>query len=174
METSSSFVFRAARIFDGESGHLRTGLELLVADGVIRQISESPITVNQGMEIVDCGGRVLMPGLIDAHVHVYASGLNVTRVARNPAHISCAFRGAFSAFEPGSGLHDSSGCWWRRRGPRNSYQRGIVARDASALLRRPVYFPDRRPRRLPAGRLRPANGVLWVPRGSTYCCGGRR
>lgn len=95
METSSSFVFRAARIFDGESGHLRTGLELLVADGVIRQISESPITVNQGMEIVDCGGRVLMPGLIDAHVHVYASGLNVTRVAQSPptylAHFAARF-----------------------------------------------------------------------------------
>jgi len=35
-------------------------------------------------EVVHCGGRVLMPGLIDAHVHVYLAGLNITRVAQTP------------------------------------------------------------------------------------------
>ncbi len=88
-------VFRSTRIFDGDSAHLRQGLEVLVADGVIRQISESPIPIAEGTEVVDCGGRVLMPGLIDAHVHVYAYGLNVTRVVQAPptyiAHFAAQF-----------------------------------------------------------------------------------
>jgi predicted amidohydrolase YtcJ len=74
----NSILFRSARIFDGETPNLRVGLEVLVADGVIRRVSESPIAVTEDIEVVDCGGRVLMPGLIDAHVHVYAYGLNMT------------------------------------------------------------------------------------------------
>jgi imidazolonepropionase-like amidohydrolase len=67
-------VFRAPRIFDGESAQVRQGAEVLVEAGVIRQISDTPVTVSDDCEVVDCGGRVLMPGLIDAHVHVYAPG----------------------------------------------------------------------------------------------------
>jgi imidazolonepropionase-like amidohydrolase len=89
------FVFRAARIFDGESAQLRQGAEVLVEAGVIRQISDTPVTVSDNCEVVDCGGRVLMPGLIDAHVHVYAAGLNVTRVVQSPptyiAHFATKF-----------------------------------------------------------------------------------
>jgi len=88
-------VLRSSRIFDGESAHLHQGLDVLVADGVVRQVSESPIPIAEGMEVVDCGGRVLMPGLIDAHVHVYAYGLNITRVVQAPptyiAHFAAQF-----------------------------------------------------------------------------------
>jgi len=92
---AKQIVFRSSRIFDGDSAALRQGTEVLVADGVIRQISNSPIAVGDDTEIVDCGGRVLMPGLIDAHVHVYASGLNVTRIVQSPptylAHFAARF-----------------------------------------------------------------------------------
>jgi imidazolonepropionase-like amidohydrolase len=88
-------LFRGARIFDGESAQLRTGADVLVEGGVIRQISEAPFTVGDDTEIVECGGRVLMPGLIDAHVHVYACGLNVGRVVQSPptyiAHFATRF-----------------------------------------------------------------------------------
>jgi imidazolonepropionase-like amidohydrolase len=92
---AKQIVFRSARIFDGESGDLHCGMEVLVAGGIIRQIAKSPIPVAEDTEIVDCGGRVLMPGLIDAHVHVYAYGLNVTRVVQAPptyvAHFAAQF-----------------------------------------------------------------------------------
>ncbi len=88
-------VFRGAKIFDGESAQLRTGADVLVSEGAIRQISDAPFTVGDDTEIVECGGRVLMPGLIDAHVHVYAFGLNVTRVVQAPptyvAHFATRF-----------------------------------------------------------------------------------
>ncbi len=90
---AKGFVFQSARVFDGESEVLRAGVNVFVEDGVICEISERP--PNPDTEVIDCGGRVLMPGLIDAHVHVYAAGLNITRVVQSPmsylAHFAAQF-----------------------------------------------------------------------------------
>lgn len=87
-------LFRNARIFDGDSETLREGFDLLVTGGAIIRIAPHPIEAAAD-DVVDCSGRVLMPGLIDAHVHVYAAGLNVTRVAQSPfsylAHFAAQF-----------------------------------------------------------------------------------
>jgi imidazolonepropionase-like amidohydrolase len=37
-----------------------------------------------GTEVIDCGGRVLMPGLIDAHIHAYFQDMNVNKLQRLP------------------------------------------------------------------------------------------
>ena len=90
-----SVLFRNARIFDGDSEVLLEGQDVLVADGLIRRISPRPLPTDEPADVVDCAGRVLMPGLIDAHVHVYAAGLNFTRVAQSPfsylAHFAARF-----------------------------------------------------------------------------------
>lgn len=92
-------LFRNARVFDGDSEVLREGCDVLVTGGVISRITPKPLAVtepaNEQIEVVECAGRVLMPGLIDAHVHVYAAGLNFTRVAQSPfsylAHFAARF-----------------------------------------------------------------------------------
>ena len=90
-----SIVFRGAQIFDGDSEILRQGLDVVVADGVIREITDRRVEADSFAEIIECGGRVLMPGLIDAHVHVYAAGLNLTRLVQSPmsylAHFATQF-----------------------------------------------------------------------------------
>lgn len=65
----AAILFRNARIFDGSAEQYRRG-DVLVEGAFIQTISEKPL---QGAfdEVVDVGGRVLMPGLIDNHVHVY-------------------------------------------------------------------------------------------------------
>jgi imidazolonepropionase-like amidohydrolase len=87
--------FRNARVFDGEGPHLRDGLDVLVVDGAIARISEHSPKVVEGVEWIDCSGRVLMPGLIDAHVHVYAASVNLGRVIQAPptylAHFAAHF-----------------------------------------------------------------------------------
>lgn len=89
-------VFRVARIFDGESETLRTNQNVVVDGGLISEISERPPGGDD--EVIDCGGRILMPGLIDAHVHVYAAGLNIVRVVQSPisylAHFAARFLSA--------------------------------------------------------------------------------
>jgi imidazolonepropionase-like amidohydrolase len=92
---ADKIVFRSARIFDGESETLGEGLDVVIADGVIREISARRLEPEPGMEVIDCHGRVLMPGLIDAHVHVYASGLNLVRVAQSPVSYLAHFAAQF-------------------------------------------------------------------------------
>jgi imidazolonepropionase-like amidohydrolase len=88
-------LFRGARVFDGWSETLADGRDVLVADGVVREISEKPLVARDGTDVIDCAGRVLMPGLIDAHVHVYAAAVNLASVVRAPqtyiAHYATRF-----------------------------------------------------------------------------------
>ena len=72
---------------------LRANANVFIEGNRIVEISERPGDV--GDEIVDCGGRVLMPGLIDAHVHVYAAGLNVVRVVQSPVSYLAHFAAQF-------------------------------------------------------------------------------
>jgi imidazolonepropionase-like amidohydrolase len=92
---SNSVLFRSARVFDGDSKNLHEGLDVAISNGIIREISERHVQADSSTEIIDCDGRVLMPGLIDAHVHVYAAGLNITRTAQAPmsylAHFAAQF-----------------------------------------------------------------------------------
>jgi imidazolonepropionase-like amidohydrolase len=91
----NQIIFRSAKIFDGESEKLRDGLDVVVANGVIEELSSRRVEAAPEVEIIDCGGRVLMPGLIDAHVHVYAAGLNFVWLAQSPmsylAHFAAEF-----------------------------------------------------------------------------------
>ena len=50
-----------------------------VADGRIQAIGPS-ITAPDASPVIDAGGRTLMPGLIDCHIHALASALSVQLV----------------------------------------------------------------------------------------------
>jgi imidazolonepropionase-like amidohydrolase len=66
-------LFQNVRIFDGKSAALSAPANVLVKDGAIARISEGPIALgaNAKVRIIAAGGRVLMPGLIDAHWHAF-------------------------------------------------------------------------------------------------------
>ncbi len=64
-------LFSNVRIFDGKSDHLSEPSHVLVRGNIIEKISTTPIPTDRRADtkIIDCGGRTLMPGLIDAHWH---------------------------------------------------------------------------------------------------------
>jgi imidazolonepropionase-like amidohydrolase len=64
-------VFQNVRIFDGKSVTLSGPSHVLVRGNKIEAISTQPIPVDRRADtrIIDGGGRILMPGLIDAHWH---------------------------------------------------------------------------------------------------------
>src|SRR5215813_7751418 len=64
------------QLFDGKSPGLRGGQSLRIEDGRIKQVAGAGQGAPEGARLIDCGGRVLMPGLIDAHWHVMFSSLN--------------------------------------------------------------------------------------------------
>lgn len=61
-----------ARLFDGAGTASRDNMAVLVENGLIRQIGSADDAPPFSADVIDLGGRVLMPGLIDAHTH--ASG----------------------------------------------------------------------------------------------------
>jgi imidazolonepropionase-like amidohydrolase len=75
----TAYVLKNARIFDGLSGDCPESMQVLIEDGVIREVSDKPISTS-GAPTINVGGRTLMPGLIDAHIHAYASDVNVQKV----------------------------------------------------------------------------------------------
>ncbi|QAY76179.1 amidohydrolase family protein [Sphingosinicella sp. BN140058] len=62
-------LFQNVRIFDGKTPRLSTPSNVLVRGNVIERISTDPIASEPGAQVIEGGGRTLMPGLIDAHWH---------------------------------------------------------------------------------------------------------
>lgn len=67
-QVPESVLYENVRIFDGHSSELSPPSNVLVRGNLIETISTAPITAADA-EVIDGGGRVLMPGLIDAHWH---------------------------------------------------------------------------------------------------------
>ncbi len=63
-------VLRAARLLDVESGKIVTPGEVLVLGERIAKVG-SAVRRPAGAEVIDLGDSTLLPGLIDAHVHLF-------------------------------------------------------------------------------------------------------
>ncbi len=70
-------VFGNFQLFDGKSSALRGGLRLLVEGNRIKQIATGDVTPPEGARMIDCSGRVIMPGLIDAHWHTIFAAVSI-------------------------------------------------------------------------------------------------
>jgi imidazolonepropionase-like amidohydrolase len=73
-------VFTNCRLFDGRSPNLRGGVHVLIEDARIKDVASGSTGAPEGARLIDCGGHVLMPGLIDAHWHALLAGLPVTEM----------------------------------------------------------------------------------------------
>jgi imidazolonepropionase-like amidohydrolase len=72
----SQLLFRNFQLLEPDVGALQGGHELLVEGDTVREVSDKPIKAEKA-DVIDCGGRTLMPGLIDSHVHVTLSEVNI-------------------------------------------------------------------------------------------------
>ena len=69
VQPARPILFTNFRLFDGKSSTLRDGLRVLVEGNRIKAVAQGNPAAPDGAHVIDCGGRVLMPGLIDAHWH---------------------------------------------------------------------------------------------------------
>lgn len=81
----SRLLFTNFRLFDGKSGTLRDGLRLLVEGHRIKAVAAGSPAAPDDAQVIDCGGRVIMPGLIDAHWHAIFAALPVSRLMTEDA-----------------------------------------------------------------------------------------
>lgn len=69
---AETLVIRGGSVFDPVSGSLRPGRTIVIEGERIRAIGspQEPVTVAPGARIIEATGKYVLPGLIDAHVHL--------------------------------------------------------------------------------------------------------
>src|SRR3954471_15274917 len=65
-----AIILHAARLLDVKTGKMLTPAEILIQGDRIAQVGTS-VKHPAGGEVIDLGDRTLMPGLIDAHIHLF-------------------------------------------------------------------------------------------------------
>ena len=69
-QTSGTLVLTHANVIDGTGADVIRDATVVVRQGKILEIVRGSASVPQGATVLDLGGKYLLPGLIDAHVHV--------------------------------------------------------------------------------------------------------
>ena len=62
-------LIRNARVFDSEKATLGAASDVLIGDGKIVSISSAGSDKTKADNVIDAGGKVLLPGLFDMHAH---------------------------------------------------------------------------------------------------------
>ena len=151
----SLILFKNAKLLDPTKADLQDGVAVLVEGSRIREVSPRPIRTS-GATVVDVGGRTLMPGLIDCHVHVFLPEVNIRALEAVPLTLLTARAAAAHARHAGPRLHD--GARHGRRGLGHpGGGRARVSPRAAPVHRGARDRPDERPQRpAPADRPRAA------------------
>ena len=66
---------RAGRLFDARAGTMLTNQVILIKGDRIADIGAN-LAIPAGAAVIDLGNASVMPGLVDAHVHIYGPGTN--------------------------------------------------------------------------------------------------
>ncbi len=120
----SSFLFVNGRFLDPRADALRDGVEVLVETGLIKEVADRPIRSESATRI-DLGGRTLMPGLIDAHIHLVLTEVNLQILSDIPLTLLAA-KGSAAAramlMRGFTTLRDTGGSDW---GLKAAFEQGL-------------------------------------------------
>ena len=127
MGETSQILFRNLRLLDPALADEPLGGHEVLVDGErIVEVSDRPISAPSAA-VLDCGGRVLMPGLIDAHVHCMHSEVYMRRMEDVPLTLATA-RAAVrlrSMIDRGfTTVRDTGGTDW---GVKTAVDKGLIA-----------------------------------------------
>jgi len=121
----SQILFRNFRMLDPERDEIVDGQEILVEGDTIREVSGRPVKA-PGASVVDCGGRTLMPGLIDCHVHVVLSEVVIRQLENVPLTLMTARASALMRAMLDRGfttVRDTGGADW---GLKAAVEQGLI------------------------------------------------
>lgn len=82
-------VLTNARLLDPAAGTLQPGTSIVIREDVIADVGTDWPGI-EGARSIDLGGRIVMPGLIDCHVHVTAVRLDLSPTRQLPASLVTA------------------------------------------------------------------------------------
>ena len=74
LASAENYALIKGHVFDGVDDRLQENVVVFISDGRIERISRERDAETGGYTVIDLEGNVLMPGLIDAHVHLSTLG----------------------------------------------------------------------------------------------------
>lgn len=83
-QANSRLILRNSQLLDPQQGKLLGGLEVLIEGERVVAVRPQGTGPDGDAQVIDLGGRTLMPGMIDCHVHVLASNANLGMNALQP------------------------------------------------------------------------------------------
>jgi imidazolonepropionase-like amidohydrolase len=92
-EQTTQVLFTNVNVFNGKSNELMKGMNVLVEENLIKTVSEGAKASNPEATVIDGGGRTLMPGLIDNHVHLELPGPTLPAMEANSTWEDIAIHG---------------------------------------------------------------------------------
>lgn len=79
----NSLYLKNVTVFNGHDEDLLPAQNIMIEDGRFAKVGQADIAASKAQEI-DLTGKFLMPGLIDAHFHAYASDLDFAKLDQLP------------------------------------------------------------------------------------------
>ena len=76
----AAYLFHGGMFLDPRKADLQEGIEVLIEDDRIKEVSDRPIGAASAIGASlhrPLRGRTLMPGLIDAHIHIFLAEVNL-------------------------------------------------------------------------------------------------
>ncbi len=122
----AGYLFRNLALLEPDVGVLQPGMELRIEDDKVVEVSDRPIAAG-GAAVIDCGGRTVMPGLIDSHVHVMLSSVSIPSLEAVPLTLATARAAALMRGMIDRGfttVRDTGGADW---GIKKAVEEGSIA-----------------------------------------------
>ncbi len=82
------YLLQNLSLLEPETGHLQPGMKIRIEGDKVVAVGKR--VAAGGAEVVDCGGRTVMPGLIDSHVHVMLSSVSIPSLEKVPLTLGTA------------------------------------------------------------------------------------
>jgi len=133
----SQVLFRGMRLLDPRWDEPRDGYEVLIDGSEIKEVADTPIR-SRSAEILDCGGRTLMPGLIDCHAHVFLSEVSLRALESVPLTLMTARAAVLARAMLDRGfttVRDAGGADW---GMKQAIEDGLLAGPRLFISGQPI------------------------------------
>lgn len=110
---SADMVLRNGDVMTLDARSARTRSVAIGGERIIALGAEAEALIGKGTTIVDLGGRTVIPGLFDSHIHTIGGALNELAVslegAKSIADIQAAFAARVATVPPGTWIQGGSG-----------------------------------------------------------------
>ncbi|MGH7057483.1 MAG: amidohydrolase family protein, partial [Acetobacteraceae bacterium] len=163
----ASFIFSGGRFLNPRLEALAEGVSILIEDGLVKEVADRPFQTAAATR-VDLRGRTLMPGLIDAHVHLVLSEVNLQLLADVPLSLlsakgSVAMRAML--MRGFTTLRDTGGADW---GLKAAVEQGLFLGPRLFISGQPISqtggHADHRKRTQPLFSCACCSGLSWTAR----------